>query len=85
MEEDCVIIINLKDDILGIPNKIKDSKLLKYVNKNYDKYPYEEERRLFYVALTRTKNTVYLLVDKDNKSIFVKEIIREYNRHIEFI
>lgn len=85
LEEDCVIIINLKDDILGIPNKIKDSKLLKYVNKNYDKYPYEEERRLFYVALTRTKNTVYLLVDKDNKSIFVKEIIREYNRHIEFI
>lgn len=30
-----------------------------------EKIPYAEERRLFYVALTRTKNKVYLLVNKD--------------------
>ena len=85
LEEECVIIINLIDDVLGIPNKIKDSNILKYVNKNYDKYPYEEERRLFYVALTRTKNDVFLLVDRNNKSIFIKEIIKENNKYIEFI
>jgi len=85
LEEDCVIIINLIDDILGIPNKIKDSGILKYVNKCYDKYPYEEERRLFYVALTRTKNEVFLLVDKKNMSIFIKEIVKEYNKYIEYI
>ena len=33
LEEECVIIINLKDDILGIPNKIKDNRILNYVNK----------------------------------------------------
>jgi len=85
LEEECVIIINLKDDELGIPNKIKDDKILKYVNNNKDLYPYEEERRLFYVALTRTKNEVYLLVDKKNPSMFVKEIIKNYNKYIEYI
>ena len=37
---------------------------------------FAEERRLFYVALTRTKNRVYLLVNKDPKSrsCFVNEI-----------
>lgn len=85
LEDECVIIINLKDDILGIPNKIKDDKILKYVNNNKDIYPYEEERRLFYVALTRTKNEVYLLVDKKNPSIFVKELIKDSNKYIEYI
>ena len=85
LEEECVIIINLIDDILGIPNRLKDDKVLKYVNKNYDKYPYEEERRLFYVALTRTKNEVFLLVNKTNKSIFINELEKEYNKYIEYI
>lgn len=85
LEEDCVIIINLKDDILGIPNKIKDDKILKYVNNNIDIFPYEEERRLFYVALTRTKNEVYLLVDRNKPSIFVKELIKNNSKYIEYI
>ena len=85
LEEECVIIINLKDDILGIPNKIKDNKILRCVNENIDIYPYEEERRLFYVALTRTKSDVYLLVDKKNPSIFVKELIKDSKKYIEYI
>jgi len=85
LEEECVIIINLTDDILGMPNKIKDNDILKYVNKNNDKYPYEEERRLFYVALTRTKNEVFLLVDNKKISIFIKELIKEYNKYIEYV
>ena len=38
--------------------------------------PFAEERRLFYVALTRTKNKVYLLVDSniERRSDFIKEI-----------
>lgn len=85
LEEDCVVIINMNDDILGIPNKIKDDKILKFVNNNKDIYPYEEERRLFYVALTRTKNEVYLLVDKRKPSIFIKEIIKDYKKYIDYI
>ena len=85
LEQECVIIINLTDDILGIPNKIKDDKVLRYVNKNYDKYPYEEERRLFYVALTRTKNDVFLLVNMKKMSIFIKELKKDYNKYIEYL
>ena len=41
-----------------------------------EKILYPEERRLFYVALTRTKNYVYLLVNKDQtkNSPFISEI-----------
>ena len=85
LEEECVVIINLKDDILGIPSKVKDDKILKCVNNNKDIYPYEEERRLFYVAITRTKSDVYLLVDKKNPSIFVKELIKDSRKYIEYI
>ena len=38
--------------------------------------PFAEERRIFYVGLTRTKNHVYLLVNKNPKqrSPFINEI-----------
>lgn len=85
LEEECVIIINLRDDTLGMPSKLQDDKILRYVSSGVDKYPYEEERRLFYVALTRTKNEVYLLVDKKNPSIFVKELVKNYSKYIEYI
>ena len=85
LEEECVVIINLKDDTIGIPNKIKDNELLKFINNNLDIYPYEEERRLFYVALTRTKSDVYMLVDKKHPSIFVKELIKDNCKYIEFL
>ena len=41
-----------------------------------EKIPFAEERRLFYVALTRTKNYVYLLTNNDpnNRSPFINEI-----------
>ena len=59
---------------MGFPSKIKDEKILKYVNNTKNYYPYEEERRLFYVALTRTKNRVYIISPIKNESIFIKEI-----------
>ena len=85
LEEDVVVIINLKDSVLGIPNKIIDNRILKNVNNNIDIYPYEEERRLFYVALTRTRSNVYLLVDKNRPSIFIKELIKDNKKYIEYI
>ena len=72
------LVINLTNDIHSLPSKMKDEKILKYVIKHYDTFPFEEERRLFYVALTRTKNYCYLFVPKDNPSIFVSELIKNY-------
>ena len=46
---------------------------------------YEEERRLFYVALTRTKNKVYLLTTKNKESIFIKELLKYHKYQIKII
>ena len=40
--------------------------------------PFAEERRLFYVALTRTKNRVYLPAPKGRPSRFLVELIRDF-------
>ncbi|MBU2967329.1 topoisomerase DNA-binding C4 zinc finger domain-containing protein [Amphritea atlantica] len=42
-----------------------------------EKFPDAEERRLFYVALTRAKDRSYLLTDMTNTSDFVKELIND--------
>ena len=47
---------------------------LKMVLPKEEKYPYAEERRLFYVALTRAKEKVFIFTPKKNPSIFVKEL-----------
>lgn len=73
LESDYVIILNCNNDIMGFPNKIEDSILIQKLF-NTNEIPYAEERRLMYVAITRTKNIVYLLYNKSTPSIFVKEI-----------
>jgi len=83
LEEETVILINLTNQILGFPSQIKNEQLLSKVTKN-DYLLYEEERRLFYVALTRTKNKVFLLVPRERPSVFVKELIKEYRSFIDF-
>lgn len=71
---DNVIIINGKDAFLGFPSKIDDDPVMKLVIKNDDEFEYAEERRLFYVALTRTKNRVFIIVPQFSPSKFVLEI-----------
>ena len=72
---DNVILINLSKGEYGFPSKVKIDKLKQYYFNFGNNIP--EERRVFYVALTRTKNKVYLLVDKKNESCFIKEIKKE--------
>ena len=74
LEAENVILINMIDDVYGFPNKIINNKLLEEMHPSDKTYAYAEERRLFYVALTRTKNKVYIMVPIINKSIFIKEL-----------
>lgn len=85
LECEGVVIVNLEDNILGFPSKIPNDILISMLCEIKDYFPYEEERRLFYVALTRTKNNVYLFVQKNNPSIFVKELLKDYKKYIEII
>lgn len=84
LEEDNIILINLTNSKNSLPSKIKNHKIINKIIKT-DYYPYEEERRLFYVALTRTRNNIYLLVPKSNYSIFIKELMKNYKKYIEYI
>lgn len=74
LEEESVVLIKFSNDYLGFPSKIKDNHLLSLINNSDEDIPYAEERRLFYVALTRCKKRIYILVPRDNPSIFLKEI-----------
>ena len=85
LEAQNVVIINLENSVTSFPSKIEDSEYLNYVIPKEDDYPYAEERRLFYVALTRTKSTVTLLVNKNNPSIFVTELIKDSGKHIKIV
>lgn len=73
LEADNVIILNFKNDKLGFPNQIADDEVLNLVLTNAESYEFAEERRLFYVAITRTKNRTFVLTDNKNPSPFLKE------------
>lgn len=83
LEEENVIIINLTNKKTGFPNQITDNHILSYVKNKEDSYPYSEERRLMYVALTRTKNKTYLLTPKNNESVFTKELKKDNKKLIK--
>ena len=68
------VILNNKNSGMSFPSKITDLSLINLLLDNSDDYPYSEERRLFYVALTRCKKKVFLLSISNNKSVFIKEI-----------
>lgn len=74
LEEDYVVIINANDARLGFPNKIEDDKLLDLVLSDKSTYEFAEERRLWYVALTRTRNYTYILANVISPSVFLQEI-----------
>ena len=78
-EADFVIILDLRDGWLGFPARIEDDPLLELVLPpvSGDAYPFAEERRLFYVALTRARNGAWLITDQFSPSTFVKELTRE--------
>ncbi|MDD6879174.1 MAG: UvrD-helicase domain-containing protein [bacterium] len=84
LESDNVIVLNLINDTCGFPNNIKKNKILRFVSKS-EIIPYDEERRLFYVALTRTKSNVYLITEKNKESVFIIELLNNYKKYIEVI
>ena len=73
LEADNVVLVNFKNDKLGFPNQIADDKVLNFVLTQGENYMFAEERRLFYVAITRTKNRTFVLTDNRSPSIFFRE------------
>jgi DNA helicase-4 len=75
LESDYIILLNCNGGAMGFPADVSDSPVLKYVLSEPDAYAYSEERRIFYVGITRAKKHTWVLYDMNNPSPFVKEFI----------
>ena len=78
-EADFVIVLDLTDRYHGFPSRVEDDPLLTLALPagGEGAYPFAEERRLFYVALTRARRGVYLVTDERHPSPFVTELLKE--------
>ena len=78
-EAEYVIVLGLEDGRYGFPCMVDDDPLLELVlpPAHGKAFPHAEERRLFYVALTRAARAVYLVTDPARPSPFVRELLAE--------
>ena len=83
LEEDYVFIINNKKSRMGFPSKMQNQPILNLLLDNCDQYPYAEERRLFYVAMTRAKKKVFLVTVSNQESEFVTELKNRYGEELK--
>ena len=74
-EADYVFLMNVSDGYMGFPSTIENDPLLKLVIEDIDEFEHEEERRLFYVALTRTKKKVFIYGKKE--AYFIEEVLND--------
>jgi len=75
LEADHVILPNLTTGTFGFPSRIEDDPILSLAMQEDDGFTHSEERRLFYVALTRARETVTIFTVKDRESPFVVELL----------
>ncbi len=73
LESDYVIIIGLEGGLNGFPKKKEDDPLKKVFKSISDQFPDAEERRVFYVAISRAKYGVYLCHKSTSQSEFINE------------
>ncbi len=76
LEADYVVVLGLERGQYGFPSQKTSHSLLEVLLPALDPFLYSEERRLFYVALTRAKQRVYLIGDMTNASEFLVELLK---------
>lgn len=76
-EADYVVVMGLITGQHGFPSEKQTPTLINALLPQGDTFEHAEERRLFYVALTRTKHKAYLLADMTDASDFVAELIQD--------
>jgi DNA helicase-4 len=77
LEAKVVFILGLNSAQGGFPDPWMQDKIYHVIKKTEYNTLLEEERRLFYVALTRAKSHLYLMSQKGAVSEFVKDIPKE--------
>ena len=80
LEADYVIILGLEAGKFGFPSEIENDPILDLVLTEPEEFPDAEERRLFYVGITRARRAVHLVAPLVRTSAFVQELISDgYN------
>jgi len=74
LEADHVAIVGLEDAFRGFPNFLEEDPVISVVLETSDLFDLAEERRLFYVAITRAKETVTFFYDEEQPSRFLLEL-----------
>jgi DNA helicase-4 len=74
-EADYVVVLGLEKGKHGFPSEKATHPLLEFLLPKAENYEYAEERRLFYVSLTRARHHVYLIADGNNPSSFIREMV----------
>ena len=78
LEAKVVFIVGLTDGFGGFPDIWLEDRIFQVVKKANLDLLLEEERRLFYVAITRAKDKLFLISEKGRESSFLKEIPEIY-------
>ena len=81
LEADYVMLLNVTEGLMGFPSQIVDDPALQLAMPEPDDFPLAEERRLFYVALTRARRQTRIYTLQDKPSRFVVELAK--NGHTE--
>jgi DNA helicase IV len=74
LEAKVVFIIGLTEGYGGFPDIWLEDRIFQVIKKANHDLLLEEERRLFYVAITRAKDKLFLITEKGNESSFLREI-----------
>src|SRR5438094_748912 len=73
LEANVVVIANASDHLFGFPSKMENSDVLEPVRMSAGNGP-AEERRLFYVAVTRGRKRLHLISRQGHPSPYIEEI-----------
>lgn len=74
LEAKVVFIIGLTEGNGGFPDIWLEDRIFQVIKKANHDLLMEEERRLFYVAITRAQDKLFLITERGNESSFLKEI-----------
>lgn len=76
LEAEYVFVLNVVQGIRGFPSQIQDDPALQLAMPAPDPYPFAEERRLFYVAMTRASKQVRFYTTLRQPSQFLVELVK---------
>lgn len=74
LQRDFVFLLCCSGGLKGFPSAIPEEPLLGLLLPEVERMPHAEERRLFYVAMTRCKKKLFFVVDQSRPSRFMYEL-----------